>query len=49
MGPRDTTGVGVGVPLLLVEAVPANLSLLAREKFGQELRQAQGLAIVLAG
>ena len=47
MGPCDIAGVGVKVLPLLVKAALANSSLLARGRFRQRLRQAQGLAIAL--
>ena len=49
VGARDSTGIRVGVPLPLVGAVPASLSLPVRGGFQQGLRQAGGLTITLAG
>ena len=48
MGVHDTTEVGVGVPLPSVGATPASSSLPVGRKLQQELRQAQGPAIILA-
>ena len=47
VGSRDTTRVGMGVPLSLIRAALANLSLPVGGEFWQKLRQAQGLTIGL--
>ena len=47
VGARDTTEVGVGVPLPSVRAAPASLSLQVGKGFQQRLWQARGPVIGL--
>ena len=49
VGARDTTGVGVGVPLPSVGGAPASLSSPAGGGLQQGLRRIRGPAIALVG
>ena len=49
VGARDTTEVGVGVPLSSIRATPVGSSSPAGGEFQQGLRRVQSPAIALAG